>query len=480
MAESFKGRVVNGALWNGLERFGTAFFLFVSNLVLARLLSPDDFGCIGMLMVFISVSDAIVDGGFGAALVQKKEVSQIDYSTIFLWNVLVSIVLYCILFFSAPAIASFYHIDSLSIILRIQGLVLLFNGVCVIQRSMLQRELLFKKLAKINLFATVLGTLLGIICAFVGLGVWSLVIKLLLTSVIASIVLWAKTKWMPVRNFSKESFRTLFNFGSFMFLTSITNSVHSNFISLVIGKSINSATLGYFTQARKLEDVPRQTVSSIVRNVAFPAFSKLQDDREKLLEYVRTTTRTLSFINFSMTILMMVIARPLVLLLFSEKWEQSIPYFQVICLFGLIYTITEFYNSILKAQGKSQLLFLTNFIYKVVGVFLVFVGTFWGMKGILFTFVASYYLGFLLVSYAIFKTIHYTFGNQIADLFPSVVIAFIAGLVTLFVNTLVQSSNNILCLVIGMSVFLFILILISHIIHLRPYLDLKMTIKRRF
>ena len=477
MAESLKNQVIKGAFWNGLERFGTAFFLFVSNLILARLLSPDDFGCIGMLMVFISVSDAIIDGGFGAALVQKKEISKTDYSTIFLWNVFVSIILYLVLFFSAPAIASFYHIESLSTILRVQGVVLLFNGLCVIQRSMLQRKLLFRKLAKINLSATVVGTLFGIICAFAGFGVWSLVIKLLFTSIIVSIVLWARTKWVPVNKFSGQSFRTLFNFGSFVFLTSITNSIHINFISLVIGKSINSATLGYFTQARKLEDVPRQTISSIVRNVAFPAFSMLQDDKEKLLESVRMTTRTLSYINFSLTILLIVIARPLILLLFTKKWEQSIPYFQIICLFGLIYTITEFYNSILKARGASRFLFMTNFLYKAFGVLLMFLGSYFGMKGILFSFVASYYLGFVLVSYTIYKTIHYKISTQIIDLFPSISIALFSGLITWFVCGFFRSSSHLICLVVGIAVFISVTILISHLTNLKPYLYLRETIR---
>ena len=478
MPESLKSQVIKGTIWNGLERFGTAFFLFLSNLVLARLLSPDDFGCIGMLMVFISVSDAIVDGGFGAALVQKKDVRSIDYSTIFIWNVIVSVALYIVLFISSPAIASFYNIDYLEIILKVQGIVLLFNGLCIIQRSMFQRDLMFKKLAKINLSATIIGTLLGIICAFAGLGVWSLVAKLLFTSVIASMLLWVKSDYLPSLKFSWKSFSTLFNFGSFMFLTSMTNSIHSNSISLVIGKGINSAALGYFTQAQKLEDIPRQTLSSVVMNVAFPAFSKLQDSQKELVFSVRATTRLLSYINFSLTILMMVVARPLILLLFSEKWERSISYFQMICLFGLIYTITEFYNSILKAKGESRILFITNLIYKVLGVLLIFWGAFWGMRGILLTFVVSYYIGFALVSYAICKTIHYTFASQIGDLLPSLVIAFISGLATWLAMTIVDCDHHVVSLLIGVSIFMSVSILASHIIKFEPYCFLKDLVKR--
>lgn len=469
MPENLKSKVVKGAFWNGLERFGIAFFLFVSNLVLARLLSPEDFGCIGMLMVFISISDAIVDGGFGAALVQKKNVSQEDYSTIFVWNIFVSVFLYVLLFICAPTIASFYNIDSLALILRVQGLVLLFNALCIIQQSMLQKNLMFKKLAKVNVSATIVGTVIGIICAFIGYGVWSLVVKLLFTSVMASVVLWVGTNWKPKIMFDYASFKSLFCFGSFIFMSSITNSIFSNTISLVIGKSVSPAALGYFTQGRKLEDIPRQTISSVVRNVSFPTLSTIQDDNFKILDSVRKTNRLLSYINFSLTILMMVEARPLVLLLFSEKWEKSIPYFQVISMFGLVYSITELYNSVLQAQGKSQLLFVTNLIYRVSGILLMLLGTLWGIWGILFAYITCFYLGFILFSFVISKSAKYSISAQLEDMIPSFSIAIISGVMTWGLHHLLMSSDLFFSLVIECSTFIIITLLFSQLFKLKPY-----------
>ena len=434
MSENLKSKVVKGAFWNGLERFGTAFFLFVSNLVLARLLSPDDFGCIGMLMVFISISDAIVDGGFGAALVQKKNVTQEDYSTIFVWNILVSIFLYVLLFLCAPIIARFYNIESLSLILRVQGLVLLFNGFCIIQRSMLQKNLMFKKLAKVNVSATIIGTSLGIICAFIGLGVWSLVIKLLFTSVMASVVLWMGTNWKPKIMFDYNSFKSLFSFGSFMFLTSITNSIYQNTISLVIGKSISSATLGYFTQARKLEDVPRQVLSSTVKNVSFPAFAMLQNDNKKLVVAVRKTTQLLSFVNFSTSILFVLIAHPFILLLFSTKWEPSIIYFQIICIAGLIMSISELNITILKSIGKSRLLFLTGLMRKSLGIALIIGGSYWGIKGILLGYVLSQILSYFIITYPLKVSIGYGIKRQLLDMIPCLIVAAISGMATYYIS----------------------------------------------
>lgn len=461
MSENLKSKVVKGAFWNGLERFGTAFFLFVSNLVLARLLSPDDFGCIGMLMVFISISDAIIDGGFGAALVQKKNVTQEDYSTIFVWNILVSIFLYVLLFLCAPVIARFYNIESLSLILRVQGLVLLFNGFCIIQRSMLQKNLMFKKIAKVNVSATVVGTMIGIMCAFIGLGVWSLVIKLLFTSVMASVVLWVGTNWKPKFIFDYNSFKSLFNFGSFMFLTSITNSIYQNTISLVIGKSISSTTLGYFTQARKLEDVPRQAISSIITNVTFPAFSKLQDDNTRIFNAVRKTIALLGFVNISFSVLMIIVAKSLIILLLSEKWIQCVPYFQVVCLYGIGMGFIDFYNSVFKGLGKSNYLFYTGVLRKSIGVALILLGVNWGMKGILFGYIAGQLVGVVLMSFPIKIIIDYGLLLQASDVLKNGMPALCAGLATVLLEQYVDVQNTLLLLVLQSICFLSLLLLIT-------------------
>lgn len=461
MSENLKSKVVKGAFWNGLERFGTAFFLFVSNLVLARLLSPDDFGCIGMLMVFISISEAIVDGGFGAALVQKKYVTSLDYSTIFLWNILVSIVLYGVLYLGAPTIAAFYKIESLTIILRVQGIVLFLYGLCIVQRSMLQKNMMFKKLAKVNIFATIGGTVLGIFCALIGCGIWSLVVKFLFTALMTMVLLWIGTKWRPKLDFSIDSFRLLFRFGGFMFLTSITNSIYQNVVSLVIGRNLSSATLGYFTQARKLEDVPRQAISSIIANVTFPAFSKLQDDNTRIFNAVRKTIALLGFVNISFSVLMIIVAKSLIILLLSEKWIQCVPYFQVICLYGIGMGFIDFYNSVFKGLGKSNYLFYTGVLRKSIGVALILLGVNWGMKGILFGYIAGQLVGVVLMSFPIKIIIDYGLLLQTSDVLKNGMPALCAGLATVLLEQYVDVQNTLLLLVLQSICFLSLLLLIT-------------------
>ena len=408
MTKSLKEQVVTGAFWNGIERFGTAFFLFVSNLVLARLLSPDDFGCIGMLMVFISISEAIADGGFGAALVQKKQVSRLDYSTIFIWNILVSFFLYGVLFLCAPLIAVFYNIDSLAFILRIQGVILLFNGLCIVQRSMLQKNLMFKKLAKVNVTATIGGTVLGIFCAFIGWGIWSLVVKFLFTALMTTVILWIGSKWKPVIRFSKESFRTLFGFGGFMFLTSITNSIYQNVISLVIGKS-----------------------------------------------------------------LLMIVAKPLIVFLLSEKWVQCVPYFQVICLYGVGMGFIDLYQSVFKGLGRSNYLFYTGLLRKSIGVILILLGAQWGMKGILFGYVVGQFIGIVIVSIPIKRIINYGLLRQASDIIKSALPSLFAGLATFILHQYVEIHNNLISLVVQGSCFLTLLLLITVVFRVQGGMIIK-------
>lgn len=468
-----KDKVIKGVLWNGTERFGTSFFLFISNLILARLLSPDDFGCVGMLLIFISVSDAIVDGGFGAALIQKKNVTQEDYSTIFFWNLIVSSLLYGLLFLFAPVIASFYKIELLSDILRIQGVVLFFHGFCIIQRCILHKQLLFNKLAKINLTSTFSGTVAGIICALLGFGVWSLVVKSLFAAIVGCFVLWFISTWRPIYTFSKESFRSLFKFGSFMFLTNITNSLYQNAVSLIIGKTHSSATLGYFTQARKLEDIPRSVFSAVIGSVTFPAFSSLQDNKPEMISAFKKTLDVLSIINFSLLILLMVISRPLIIFLLTEKWIQCVPYFQLLCIYGLFMSIMELNQGLLKALGKTSILFYTGIVRRTLAIVLILIGTLWGMKGILFGFVLEQYISFVIVACALNTVVDYSIVKQMKDLLPPLAVSVVSGIVVVLLFYFIPSLTNIVTIISKTIIFVLVLIFLSMIFKIRGFCYLK-------
>ena len=478
MADSLKKKVVNGVIWNGLERFGTSFFLFISNLILARLLSPDDFGCIGMLMVFISISNAIVDGGFGAAIIQKKVTMHTDLSTTFIWNCIISILLYLLLFFTAPLISSFYNMQSLSLILRVQGLMLLFNGLSIIKRCILQKELKFKKLAKINLVSTIAGTVLAVICAYIGLGVWSIVAKLLATSIMVCVALWMFSKWTPTMDFSITSLKSLFRFGSFVFLESITSSIYRNFISLIIGKKFSPSTLGYFTQAKKLEDVPRFTITSIISNISFPAFSKIQDDQVKLINAYRKSLRLISYTNFTLTVLLILIAKPLVLILFTKKWLPSVSFFQIICFYGLFMSFIDLNQGLLKALGKGSLLFSISIVRRTIAIILMILGSYWGIKGLLSGYILGQAVSFVMMSYPLKNLIGYGLKQLIQDMAPSFSLSVVCGLIVFF---LIPHANNATFLLLSQSsLFLFLFFTASFLLKTKEQQEIINVIKGLF
>lgn len=427
MGKALKDKTIYGMFWNTLERFGSSLFLFLTNLILSRMLSPSDFGCIGMLLVFVSLSEAIVDGGFGSALIHKKNPSQKDYSTIFYWNILLAFLLYLVLYFSSSIIADFYHVELLTDILKVQGVILIINAFSLIQKNILVKQISFKRVAKINLFGVFVGSIVGIVFAYLGFGVWSLVIKSLSTAVLQCITYWVINRWRPYWIFSWDSFVELFQYGSFLFLTVVFNALYHNVLSLVIGRSFSPSALGYFTQAKKMEDIPRSSISSVVTSVSFPVFSEMKDDKNRLRNAVQSCLKSVMFINLPIMLILIVVAKPLILLLFTEKWEQSIPCFQALCVYGIFYTPNELNRGVTKAIGKSKITLLILMLQRTLGLSLVFSGLYWGMKGLLVGYVFSEILCYIISAAVTGKFIQYGIWQQLKSFIPIFCISLLAA-----------------------------------------------------
>lgn len=479
MANSLKQKTISGLIWNGIERFGSSLFLFLSNLVLARLLSPDDFGCIGMLLVFISVSDAIVDGGFGSALIQKKNPTQVDYSTIFFWNIVLSIFLYGVLYFSAPFIANFYGIEQLNNVLKVQGVILIINALVLIQQNILIKRIAFRQIAIINLTAIIVGTTVGIIFAYANYGVWSLVIKSLVTGVVRCLIYWIYSRWRPQWVFNWTSFKSLFRFGSFVFITVIVNNVYANIISLIIGKSFSAATLGYYTQARKLEEIPSQTLSSVVQNVTFPIFSQMQDNLSQLREAARKSLKSVAFINLPLMLLLFISAEPLFTLLFTDKWKPSVPYFQILCIFGYISSVIDLNGNVLKSLGKGKLFFYTRGFQKVLGICFVLVGLKWGMKGLLSGYVLSQYVALFIMTSVSGRLIEYGTLKQMKDLFPIIVISIAAAVVTYSLSLFLSDIHYSILLAFRVLIYILLYLLSAKVLNLDAFQLFSQIIKNK-
>lgn len=428
--KNLKQKAASGIIWTSVHKFSRMGIQFISGIILARLLTPYDYGCIGMLSIFLLLADTFIDGGFGSALIQKKRPTQEDYSTIFWWNLFMSLLMYSILYLCAPAIARFYNIPLLSSVLRVQGLVVLIYAMNVVQRNQLKKRLNFKVLAIIAVLTSVISLIVTIVMAYKGFGVWALVTQNLLTAAIPSAVFWGYIRWRPSLVFSWKSFRELFSFGIFMFFTLIVERFSTQITGLIIGKVYNPSTLGYYSKALGTEKLASHSISQVMSQVTYPLYAEVQDDKESLINIIKRLTTTISYITFPLMFVLMLIAKPLFILLYSERWIQSIPYFQVLCFAGLAACLQSVNLQTISAIGKSKVMFKWTVVKRIIGIVAMIGGLLiWGMYGLLFGVILnawfSYFVNISLVS----KHIGYKWTRQLLDISPIAISSIIFALI---------------------------------------------------
>lgn len=419
MAKSLKQKAASGMVWTALQKYSTMFIHFISGIILARLLTPHDYGCIGMLAIFMVLAEAFIDGGFGSALIQKKRPTQEDYSTIFWWNMSMSVVMYAVLFLSAPAIARFYSIPILCDVLRIQGLILFIYALNVIQRNQLRKKLNFRLLSIVTISTAIISLSVTIVMAYLGYGVWALVAQNLISGIIPALVFWFYVKWKPVCTFSWQSFKELFSFGVYMFLTHLINSFCTQLQGLLIGKFYNPATLGYYSKAHGTEKLASLSISSVMTQVTYPLYAEVQDDKQALGNIIKRITMTLAYLSFPLMFVLLLVAKPLFVLLYSERWLPSVPYFQILCIAGLSACLQSVNLQSISAIGKSKVMFEWTVLKRVVGVSAVLCGLMlYGIKGLLFGVVFNYWFSYFVNISLVSRYIGYKFWTQISDLLP--------------------------------------------------------------
>ena len=429
MAEkNLKQKAASSMVWTALQKYSTMFISFISSIILARLLTPYDYGCIGMLSIFMVLAEAFIDGGFGAALIQKKRPSQEDYSTIFYWNLCMAVLMYAILFVAAPAIARFYKIPLLSNVLRVQGLVLFIYAFNIVQRNQLRKKLNFKVLSIVTVSTSFIALCITIAMAYKGFGVWSLVAQNLITAAIPAIVFWFYIKWRPIWTFSWKSFKELFGFGFYMFLTSILNTLGQQIQGLLIGKVYNPTTMGYYSKAHGFEKLASNSVSSIMTQVTYPLYAEVQDDKLRMINMIKRITMTLSYFTFPIMFLLILLAKPIFVLLFSEKWLPSVPYFQVLCLAGLANCLMSVNLQTISAIGKSKAMFIWTVVKRTVGISAIVVGLLlFGMKGLLGGVIINNYFSYLVNIGLVSKYVGYKWIRQLLDILPVTLASVIAA-----------------------------------------------------
>ena len=458
-SKSIKDQTISGIKWNGIEKMGVMGIQFVLTLILARLLTPEDYGIIGMLAIFIEVSRTFIDSGFSMALVRKTDVNERDFSTAFLFNVVVAIIIYGVLFVAAPAIASFFYQPALCEVLRIYAISLFINSLMAVQVSMLQIKLDFKSLAKRNVTATLLSGFIGIAMAYFGYGVWALVWQNLSAAIINLVLICYICRWYPREAFSMDSFRYLWSFGSRLLGSGLLHTFYQNMTSFAIGKFYTPQDLGFYKRGSEFAHVPTHAINGVLLSVTYPILSKIQDDMVRLMNVYKKYIRLSSLTIFFLCGLIAALADPLIILFLTEKWKGAIIFLQLFALGSMFDHLNTINLNLLKVKGRSDLFFRLEIIKKSISLFILFISIPFGVLAICISKLIYNQIAIVINTYYTGKLFHYGYIEQWKDFLPYFFKTVIACLPSFILS--LTSMNDIVVVVVGiiLSTLIYIFLL---------------------
>ncbi len=425
MAETLRNKVIKGAGWSFGGSFASYGITFLVGIVLARLLSPSEYGLIGIIMVFINVFDGIIDSGFSNALIRKKDASDADNNTMFITNLVISVLLFFVMYLSAPAIAHFFKEAQLIPLTRVMSVYLIINAFCIIQRALLTKAIDFKTQTKCNVISSAISGVIGISMALLGFGVWSLVGQQLSRIFFNTLLLWLCRNWKPNFTFSWQSFRELFGFGWKLMASGILNSVWGQIYQIVIGKCYSAETLGLYTKSREYVDLVSKNMTTVVQRVSYPTLSEIQNEKDRLKNGYKKIIKVSVLIIFVLVFFMAGCAKQLILVLIGEKWLACVPMMQLVCFSMALYPLHAINLNMLQVQGRSDLFLKLEIVKKLIGILPVLAGIFFNIYWMLIVgFITGGCIDFWLNSYYSGKFIGYSTKDQLKDIFPSFGVAF--------------------------------------------------------
>ncbi len=421
-------KVFSGLVWKFGERIGAQAVSFLVSIILARLLLPSDYGVIALITIFIDIANVFVSSGFGAALVQKKDADELDFSSVFYFSIVMSWVLYIIVFLCAPVVAGFYDKEILTSVLRVMALKLPLAGVNSVQHAYVQKKMLFKRFFFSTLIGTVGSAVVGIVMAYTGFGAWALVAQYLFNSTMDTVVLWFTVRWRPVWRFSLGRMKYLFSFGWKMLASELIHTSYKQIRSLIIGKVYTEKDLAFYNQGGKLPNLIVTNINSSVSSVLFPAMTLKQDDTGKLKEMVRLSIRVSSYIMWPLMIGLLVMSEPIVRLMFTEKWLPCVPYMQIACIQFALEPVQTANVQAVKAMGRGRTYLIMEIVKKVFGIVMIVAVMYQGVMAIAVTAMFVTFFAALVNSTPNRKYLGYTYLEQLVDLIPSILLAAAMGI----------------------------------------------------
>ena len=436
MSENLKAKTAKGVGWGFADNILGLGITAAANIILARILSPADFGIIGMTAIFMTLSTSLVDSGFTGALTRKKDAVKADFDTVFYFNLAVSCLLYAVLFFCSPFIARFFKEPILVPVIRILGISLVINAFGIVQKIILVRRIDFRTQAWISLVSSFAAAVAAVVMAFYGFGVWSLVVLQVGKLAVNTILLWSVSKWYPGLCFSRKSFRDMFSFGGRLLITSIISTIWSEMYSFIIGKMYSSSVLGQYSRADKVKNMVTSNVSSVMQKVSYPVLASIQDEGERQINVYRKILKTTVLISFTAVFGVWAVAGPFILTFFGDQWLPAVGYLRIMCFSGLFLPLMMCSANVINADGRSDITLVLEILKTVMGLIPVVFGIIFSVEALLWSMVGVSFILFVVHAAYVSKVIHYSVGRQLADILPTLCVSIVMALIVNAMNML--------------------------------------------
>lgn len=476
--KNLRAKTISGLLWSGVDIFSSQFLQLIFVIVLARIITPRDFGLIAMLSLIISISNSLIDSGFSSAIIQQKEYTAKDLSTVFFFNLIISSFLYILLFLMSDSIALFFNEKILKSIVPVLSLNLIITAISIIPRTILIKELNFKTITKSNLVSTVISGIISVCLALIGFQVWSLVIKSLVFSLIQTILFYFFSTWKFSIKFDSLSFKRYYNYGSKICFAGIIHTVYSQIYSVIIGKYFLASDVGFYSRADQFKSLASNNIIDILQRVTFPILSSINENLDIVINSFKKFTRYTAFISFPILSLLSITSESIILILLGPKWYMSAVYLKLLCYSGMLIPLNGLYVNLFKSVGRSDLFFKLEIYKKIIFILLIIVALNYGIYGLIYALIIQSVIELFINYYATQKINNMRIKDQIILLIPSLIISTMTAFISNFIyQNIIWNGNIIINLSLHMTIFIILYALFSYYFNKLTFIEILCLLK---
>ena len=468
--QDLKERAVGGAMWKLAEKLGMQLMQMIIQIVLARLLLPEDYGIIGLLTIFINISDVFILQGFTTALIQKKDADELDYSSVFFANILMSLIIYGVFFWISPVVSKFYKTPQLCNVMRVMSMNIIIGALCAVHNAIVSKNLDFKISFMRNISNTITQGVVGIGMAYLNFGVWSLVGSKIAGTAVGMVILCTTVRWKPKLMFSKKRIRGLFKYSSKVLGTNLLNTIFNNMHSLIIGRFFSTVDVGYYQRGQQIPQAAMTAVDGSMNEVLYPTLSLLQNDSKKLKSTLRRSMKTSIYLILPMLVGLMITAKPMTMILLTEKWLPSVPFMQLTCAITMFWPLSARTHA-LNAIGRSDITLKLSMISKALTLIMILLCVSKGIYAIMWGTLMASVISFWITSYYVNKYLKYSLKELVDDIKAPICLSIVMAIVVILIGKI--NMNLILSLILQITIGGASYIMISEILKLEQYMYIK-------